>query len=141
MADKTCFAASLSSLTPLAGWLENRMAGLPVAQAWRFSLDLAACEVATNIIRHALHEDDSRSFSVEFTATAGEVCLRFTDCGDAMPNGLIAAARAADFDDMSPLMESGRGLKLILLCVDVFDYEREADCNLTTLVKRVKAHE
>ncbi|WP_072569859.1 MULTISPECIES: ATP-binding protein [unclassified Enterobacter] len=138
MADKQRFAASLRSLTPLAGWLANHMADLPVQEEWQFALDLAACEAATNIIRYALHEDDSRSFSAEFTATDEEVCLRFTDSGDAMPDGLIEAARATDFAEMSPLMESGRGLKLILLCVDTFDYAREADRNITTLIKKVE---
>lgn len=138
MAGKQRFTASLRSLTPLASWLESRMAGLPVEDEWRFSFDLAACEAATNIIRHALHEDDSRAFSAEFTATGEAVCLRFTDHGDAMPDGLIEAARLTDFEAMSPLMESGRGLKLILLCVDVYECSREADRNITTLIKKVK---
>jgi serine/threonine-protein kinase RsbW len=51
------FPAELTSLSPLAEWLAQQMAPLPVAEEWRFALDLAACETATNIIRYALHED------------------------------------------------------------------------------------
>ncbi|RYA84932.1 ATP-binding protein, partial [Enterobacter cloacae complex sp. 742-ADZ3-9B] len=51
------FPATLTSVSPLAAWLERQMASLSVSDDWRFALDLAACETATNIIRHALHED------------------------------------------------------------------------------------
>lgn len=60
------FPAELTSLSPLAEWLAQRMAPLPVADEWRFALDLAACETATNIIRYALHEDRESRFGVEF---------------------------------------------------------------------------
>jgi serine/threonine-protein kinase RsbW len=40
-----------------------------VGEEWRFALDLAVCETATNIIRYALHEDRQRVFRVEFIAT------------------------------------------------------------------------
>ncbi|UNA36027.1 ATP-binding protein [Klebsiella variicola subsp. variicola] len=58
------FPAELTSLSPLAEWLAQRMAPLPVADEWRFALDLAACETATNIIRYALHEDRESRFGV-----------------------------------------------------------------------------
>ncbi|STS90232.1 anti-sigma B factor [Klebsiella variicola] len=37
------FPAELTSLSPLAEWLAQQMASLPVADEWRFALDLAAC--------------------------------------------------------------------------------------------------
>ena len=77
------FPAVLGSLTPLAGWLEARLSALPVDDEWRFALDLAVCEVATNIIRHALHEDATRAFSVRFDIRDSDVCIVFTDAGDA----------------------------------------------------------
>ncbi|CDL22070.1 FIG00731835: hypothetical protein [Klebsiella pneumoniae IS53] len=57
------FPAQLSSLSTLAAWLAQQMAPLPVGEEWRFALDLAVCETATNIIRYALHEDRQRVFS------------------------------------------------------------------------------
>ncbi|MBL1729312.1 ATP-binding protein, partial [Klebsiella pneumoniae] len=51
------FPAQLSSLSTLAAWLAQQMAPLSVGEEWRFALDLAVCETATNIIRYALHED------------------------------------------------------------------------------------
>lgn len=56
------FPAQLSSLSPLAAWLAQQMAPLSVGEEWRFALDLAVCETATNIIRYALHEDRQRVF-------------------------------------------------------------------------------
>lgn len=86
------FPAVLGSLTPLAGWLEARLSALPVEDEWRFALDLAVCEVATNIIRHALHEDASRTFSVRFDIRDSDVCIVFTDAGDAFPLVRLEAA-------------------------------------------------
>jgi serine/threonine-protein kinase RsbW len=103
------FPAELGSLTPLAGWLEDRLSALAVDDEWRFALDLAVCEVATNIIRHALHEDASRTFSVEFVIRDHNVRVVFTDAGDAFPLERLEAARRDRFCEISPLLESGRG--------------------------------
>lgn len=106
---KAEFPAVLGSLTPLAGWLEARLSALPVDDEWRFALDLAVCEVATNIIRHALHEDASRTFSARFDIRDSDVCIVFTDAGDAFPLERLEAARRDRFCEISPLLESGRG--------------------------------
>jgi len=83
------FPAVLGSLTPLAGWLEARLSALPVDDEWRFALDLAVCEVATNIIRHALHEDATRAFSVRFDIRDSDVCIVFTDAGLRPPGEIV----------------------------------------------------
>ena len=139
MANEIAFPAALASLSPLAEWLAEKMAPLSVGDEWRFALDLAACETATNIIRYALHEDRRRCFSVEFTCTATTVTLRFTDDGDIFPAERLAAAREYTFFDADPLAESGRGLKLILLCVDTFNVENASGRNITTLEKWMSA--
>jgi len=127
--------AALTSLSPLATWLAEKMAPLPVSDEWRFALDLAICEGATNIIRHALHEDERCLFSVEFTVSRQEVTVRFTDAGDEVPLQRLAEARNQPLSDVSPLSESGRGLKLILLCVDALRIERRAGKNVATFIK------
>lgn len=76
MANDITFPATLTSVSPLAAWLERQMASLSVSDDWRFALDLAACETATNIIRHALHEDPERCFTVEFIVTVSDAALR-----------------------------------------------------------------
>ncbi|WP_447855680.1 ATP-binding protein [Enterobacter sp. WI-ESBL-E8] len=131
------FPADLGSLTLLAGWLGERMNALAVDDEWRFALDLAVCEVATNIIRHALHEDASRTFSVRFDIRDSGACITFTDAGDAFPLERLDAARRDRFCEISPLLESGRGLMLILLSVDRFSVEREAGENIATLEKKI----
>lgn len=131
------FPADLGSLTLLAGWLGERMNALAVDDEWRFALDLAVCEVATNIIRHALHEDASRTFSVRFDIRDSDACITFTDAGDAFPLERLDAARRDRFCEISPLLESGRGLMLILLSVDRFSVEREAGENIATLEKKI----
>ena len=131
------FPAVLGSLTPLAGWLGERLSALPVDDEWRFALDLAVCEVATNIIRHALHEDASRTFSARFDIRDSDVCIVFTDAGDAFPLARLEAARRDRFCEISPLLESGRGLMLILLSVDRFTVERVTGENIATLEKKI----
>lgn len=129
--------ASLASLSPLAAWLEAQTASLPVSDAWRFALDLAVCEAATNIIRHGLNEDSRRAFAVTFSVNPQEARVCFTDSGKAFPDERLATARLQLKEEMAPDLESGRGLMLILLSVDDFTVRRQGDLNLTTLVKRL----
>ena len=131
------FPAAFDSLTPLSGWMEDRLSALPVDDEWRFAFDLAVCEAATNIIRYALHEDNSRVFSVQFDVRGDDACVIFTDAGDAFPLERLEAARRDRFSEMSPLLESGRGLMLILLSVDRFSVERQAGENIATLEKKI----
>lgn len=107
-------------------------------EEWRFALDLAACETATNIIRHALHEDRQRVFRVEFIAAEDRVTLRFIDAGEGFPAERLALARSDERFDVDPLAESGRGLRLILRAVDYFNVETRAGENVTTLIKRCR---
>ncbi|MCS5768647.1 ATP-binding protein [Klebsiella pneumoniae subsp. pneumoniae] len=120
------FPAQLSSLSTLAAWLAQQMAPLSVGEEWRFALDLAVCETATNIIRYALHEDRQRVFRVEFIATEDRVTLRFIDAGEVFPAERLALARGDERFDVDPLAESGRGLRLILRAVDYFNVETRA---------------
>ncbi|ELJ5855566.1 ATP-binding protein [Enterobacter kobei] len=131
------FPAAIDSLTPLSGWLGDRLSALAVDDEWRFAFDLAVCEAATNIIRYALHEDNSRVFSVQFDVRGDDACVIFTDAGDAFPLERLEAARRDRFSEMSPLLESGRGLMLILLSVDRFSVERKAGENIATLEKKI----
>ncbi|MDF7787910.1 ATP-binding protein [Pantoea stewartii] len=111
---------------------------LPVNDEWRFSLDLAACETATNIIRHALNEDSHRShrrFTVEFIASDISITLCFMDEGSVFPAERLQAARCDAFSDQTITQESGRGLKLILWYVDKFRIEYSAGKNITLLEK------
>lgn len=129
------FPAQLTSLSPLAAWLTQQMAPLPVGEEWRFALDLAACETATNIIRYALHEDGQCVFRAEFFADDDRVTLRFIDAGEIFPAERLALARDDEHFDVDPLAESGRGLRLILRAVDYFNVETGAGENVTTLIK------
>ncbi|MCG0455057.1 ATP-binding protein [Enterobacter cloacae complex sp. ECC445] len=135
--DRAEFPAAIDSLTPLATWLGERLGALAVDDEWRFAFDLAVCETATNIIRYALHEDSSRLFSVRFDIRGNDACVIFTDAGDAFPLERLEAARRDRFCEMSPLLESGRGLMLILLSVDRFTVERVAGENIATLEKKI----
>ncbi|MGK9174693.1 ATP-binding protein [Yokenella regensburgei] len=129
------FPATLTSLSRLAEWLTQQLAPLPVSDEWRFSVDLAACETATNIIRHALHEDGHSQFSVEFIQSEEAITLRFTDTGDPFPATRLAAAKEDSTFGADPFAESGRGLKLVLLSVDLFKVENTGGMNVTTLEK------
>ena len=79
----------------------------------------------------------SRTFSVRFDIRDSDVCIVFTDAGDAFPLARLEAARRDRFCEISPLLESGRGLMLILLSVDRFSVERAAGENIATLEKKI----
>ncbi|PUW19940.1 ATP-binding protein, partial [Cronobacter sakazakii] len=84
--------ARLDALGPLADALAQFMAPLPVDDGWRFEFDLAVCEAAANVIRHALNETPERTFSVEFQHSETFAQAIFTDDGNAIPDGKLDAA-------------------------------------------------
>lgn len=128
--------ARLDALGPLADALAQFMAPLPVDDGWRFEFDLAVCEAAANVIRHALNETPERMFSVEFQHNETFAQAIFTDNGNAIPDGKLEAARDCAQDDETALMsEGGRGLMLIVACIDDVDY-RAGQINRLTLCKR-----
>ncbi|EOW6625666.1 ATP-binding protein [Cronobacter sakazakii] len=128
--------ARLDALGPLADALAQFMAPLPVDDGWRFEFDLAVCEAAANVIRHALNETPERTFSVEFQHSETFARAIFTDDGNAIPDGKLDAARAgAKDDDVALMSEGGRGLMLIVACIDDVDY-RAGQINRLTLCKR-----
>ncbi|ELY2648572.1 ATP-binding protein [Cronobacter sakazakii] len=128
--------ARLDALGPLADALAQFMAPLPVDDGWRFEFDLAVCEAAANVIRHALQETPESTFTVEFQQDEAAARVVFTDDGNAIPDGKLDAARAgAKDDDVALMSEGGRGLMLIVACVDDVDY-RAGQINRLTLCKR-----
>ncbi|EOI5718465.1 ATP-binding protein [Cronobacter dublinensis] len=136
MSDVLALPARLEALGPLADALAQFMASLPADDSWRFALDLAVCEAAANVIRHALDETPTRRFTVEFQRDADCARVILTDDGKAIPDGKLDAARVTAQDDDAALMcEGGRGLMLIMACVDDVQYSAGAQ-NRLTLCKR-----
>ncbi|WP_171998366.1 ATP-binding protein [Cronobacter sp. JZ38] len=136
MSDVLTFPARLEALGPIADALAQFMASLPVDDSWRFALDLAVCEAAANVIRHALDEIPTREFTVEFQREGECARVIFTDDGNAIPDGKLDEARQAAQDDDAALMcEGGRGLMLIVACVDDVLYSAGA-LNRLTLCKQ-----
>ncbi|ELY6244390.1 ATP-binding protein [Cronobacter universalis] len=128
--------ARLDALGPLADALAQFMAPLPVDDGWRFAFDLAVCEAAANVIRHALEETPARHFTVEFHRDDVSAWVKLADDGNAIPDDRLDAARDCAQDDDAALMsEGGRGLMLIYACVDEVDY-RAGQINSLTLRKR-----
>ncbi|EAQ4583771.1 ATP-binding protein [Salmonella enterica] len=136
VSNEIALPAQLASLSLMAEWLAQKTSSLPVSEEWRFALDLAASETATNIIRYALHEDEQCNFTVEFIVSGQSVILRFTDTGDTFPAERLAAAIDKPLFDADLLAESGRGVKLIFLYVDTFTVENREGKNVTILEKR-----
>ncbi|ALB62746.1 FIG00554269: hypothetical protein [Cronobacter condimenti 1330] len=133
--------ARLDALGPLADALAHFMASLPADDGWRFALDLAVCEAAANVIRHALNETPTRHFTVEFQRD--DTCARviFTDDGKSIPDGKLDDARHnANVDDTALMSEGGRGLMLIVACVDEVTYQ-SGTVNRLTLCKWFTAGE
>ncbi|WP_312686811.1 ATP-binding protein [Kosakonia sp.] len=131
--------ASADSLGPLAAWLQDHMALLPVDETWCFALDLAVCEAAANVIHHALAAEPGRTFTVNFHREEQGVRVALMDAGLAFPAASLYKAQRKIGSDEELDLESGRGLMLILQSVDRFSVAREGDRNITTLVKKYQS--
>jgi serine/threonine-protein kinase RsbW len=95
-------------------------------------LQLVVAEAVNNIIRHAYREQPGRPISVRLELTAAGITLVFRDSGQAPPPGFPQSrigSLEVDPTDLAALGESGRGLAIIMSCVDRMDYARNGSAN------------
>lgn len=97
----------------------------------RMAVETAVVELASNVIRHSLKEQGSRA---ELALAVGDQELRaqIIDDGGEFSGDL-------DHVQMPGLdAESGRGLAVIDMLMDVFEYRRQSSHNRWTLIRRLK---
>lgn len=123
--------ATLNSLTTLGNALREFLSPLRLSESWIYPLDLALCEAASNIIRHAYLDDPQKTYRVSFQRDTAGVTVTLCDTGQAVPaEKLDARKQATAFDEpMDTLSEGGRGWPLIYASVDSVCYQRCNDEN------------
>lgn len=128
------FLGDLECLGELRDSLREFCAKTPAAELprrWMFQLELALNEAATNVIRHALHNDTSRSFEVQLAAFGQAVRIRLLHQGAGFDREKVPPPTS----DGS--MTGGFGVFLIDQCVDRVHYgEQPGGGQLVELVKR-----
>ncbi len=97
---------------------------------------LAACEVVTNIITHALGADPGKTFRVDLAWTGENFVMRFEDGGPPFdPESLPTADLKARLEDR-PI--GGLGWVLINKVMDLVQMERVADVNILILSRSLQ---
>ena len=113
--------------TALAGCWSSLAVVRPLAQRWRDEFSLAVAEVAANIIQHA-HAPDPPL--VEFTLTLAHapdhLMARFVDVGIVAtpPDSPVMPSVTVSYEELG---ERGRGLALVQVTTDHFEYQRTPD--------------
>jgi len=130
--------ATLNSLTTLGNALREYLSPLRLSENWIYPLDLALCEAASNIIRHAYRDDAGKSYQVCFSGDDAGIRVTLVDSGLPVPEEKL---QISDSDSAMPeaMSEGGRGWPLIFASVDSVDYQRGAGENRLTLWRALPA--
>lgn len=129
--------ATYNSLTTLGLALRHYLAAFNLDESWVYSLDLAVCEAATNIIRHGYHDKSGPGYQAHFSHDATAITVTLCDSGLPVPETQLkpSASPRDDEIDIDTLSESGRGMQLIYSCVDRVSYLRSGSKNQLSLIK------
>ena len=93
-------------------------------------LEIAVAEALNNVVLHG-YKGREGTISAALVIRDAAVTVEIRDRGQRVPEGALAAARS--LDDLDPLVESGRGLGLIVGLSDRLDYASGPDGNRLTL--------
>lgn len=108
----------------------------PPDEGARMRFDLAAVEIATNVIRHAYAGQAPGPLRLRLRATDDRVEALFEDVGAPYVEPERESHVPDAFDDLLDVPEGGFGLALVRSSVDSVDYERTAEgANRWSLVK------
>jgi serine/threonine-protein kinase RsbW len=111
----------------LAGCWSSFSEVRPLPQRWRDEFSLAVAEVAANIIQHAhAPHPPLVEFTLLLEHTPGHLQARFVDYGIVAtpPETPIMPSVAVPYEELG---ERGRGLALVQMTTDRFEYQRTAD--------------
>lgn len=101
-----------------------------VSPTARIHMELAACEIGANILKHARGGEPVR-MRMEADVRDGAVRVDFTDDGHPAPVELDTVAMPTE------MAEQGRGLALAVAVLDQLSFQRDARSNRWSLVRRV----
>jgi len=114
----------------LHDFLDKSLAELPVTEAFKHDLRLAAEELLANIIEHGYDSNSEASVDIDLTADERHVQLAFTDSGKAF-NPLEHDSQQTRGDRS----EGGMGLLLVKSLTDEQTYARADGHNVFVIAK------
>ena len=110
-------------------------------QAERHAVEIALCELLTNIVQHGFGGAGGAPIEVNCSEQADALVVEVRDAGRAIPAERLAGAGPETFDfdpdDIAALPQGGFGLALIKAAFDVVDYRSAAGVNCMHLEKRL----
>lgn len=120
-----------NTLDQIQGLLDRLWEQHPdVSPTARIHMELAACEIGANILKHAGGGQPVR-MRMEADVHDEAVRVSFTDDGHPAPVDLNAVSMPTE------MAEQGRGLALAVAVLDELSFHREAKINRWTLVRRL----
>jgi len=131
------------TLADVAQAVQSLQQALPqrLAEADRHALEIAFCEVLTNIVQHGFRGRVGAPIAVTWEEQAHALVIDVSDSGRAIPQARLDAAGAQTFAfdpaDIDALPEGGFGLALLKTVFDVVDYRSEDGVNRMHLEKRI----
>ena len=95
-------------------------------------VELAVVEAVNNAIEHAYAGDGAGTVEVVLICRQQRLTVEVRDTGRPMPAGVLAGARAPDFDPtaLATLPEGGMGLHIVKTLMEAVSYERRDGCNV-----------
>ena len=126
--------------TALAGCWSSLAGVRPLEQRWRDEFSLAVAEVAANIIQHAHAPDPPLvEFTLRLEHAPDHLTACFVDGGIVAtpPDAPVMPSVTVSYEELG---ERGRGLALVQMTTDHFEYQRTpSEENIWTITKRFPA--
>lgn len=121
--------SSYEEVRQAASWLRRNVAGT-LTEGRSADFELAAFEALTNVVRHAYQEQAGHQIRIALVTTNEQLVLTIEDNGlpFEQPADLVKYSSVEQFE-ADDLRDSGRGLLIMLSCVDNFSRMRAGNTN------------
>lgn len=119
----------------LAAFIDEVAEACGIDMATAMSLNLAMEEAVVNVMNYAYPADSPGEVRIDASVADGKLVLTISDWGQPFdPTAVEPVDTSLDADDR-PI--GGLGIHLIRRYTDSLSYERRADMNVLTMVKRL----
>lgn len=125
-------AADLVEVRRLAALLRDACTAAGVDEMAAMECELALVEAANNVVEHGYAGRDPGKLALAVRIGGGAITLELTDSGNPLPEGFFAQCPIVPLD-----ATRGRGVAIILSCVDEVGYASDGGENRLTLTKRL----
>ncbi len=132
---KKSFVATLDQLHEMVGWIRGIAEGVGFSSMDRYKVQLAAEEAIVNVI-HYSYGDKGGEILIEIDPCVERLQIMITDWGVAF-NPLVRRSKAHLHGSLEERTMGGLGILFIRKCLDEVSYQRKAEQNILTLIKKV----